>query len=69
MFRKAKIRLEDIRNIPIGDLINKDMEDLKELQRQAKNAVFRANLTKRWIEDSITFKKYEESRRIPRKGF
>ena len=69
MLRKTKIRLENVRNIPIRELINEDMRDLLELQRQAKNAVSRANRNKRWIDDAITFKQYEESRKIPRKGF
>jgi hypothetical protein len=62
LFKPKKINLEDVRKTSVASLMKMDMKVLKDLQKQADTALFKAKLTKDWIDGAINFKLWKESK-------
>lgn len=55
------ITLDWVRKISIRSLINLNREQLATLQLQADKELFRAQLTKDWVDSAMRFKLWEQS--------
>lgn len=55
------ITLDWVRKISIGSLIKLNQEQLAVLQLQADKELFRAQLTKDWVDSAVRFKLWEQS--------
>jgi hypothetical protein len=55
------ITLDWVRKISIGSLMKLNQEQLAVLQLQADKELFRAQLTKDWVDSAVRFKLWEQS--------